>query len=277
MAAVQIQPVKIHPTAIVEPGAELDEGVSVGAYSIIGPHVKLGRDSVIHPHVVLSGHTTLGARTTVFQFASVGAPPQDLKYKGEPTELVLGDGNTVRECVTLQAGTVQGNGKTVVGSGNLFMAYSHVAHDCVVGDGNIFANSATLAGHVTIENRVILGGLVAIHQFARIGDFAFIGGGAMVSKDVPPFAMVQGDRAKIVGVNVVGLRRAGFSTADVRAIREFYRRVLLQTGALEARLSELTPEVRENKEVARLLQFLNESKRGVCAPRSGGDDEIDLG
>jgi UDP-N-acetylglucosamine acyltransferase len=277
MAAVQIQPVKIHPTAIVEPGAELDEGVSVGAYSIIGPHVKLGRDSVIHPHVVLSGHTTLGARTTVFQFASVGAPPQDLKYKGEPTELVLGDGNTVRECVTLQAGTVQGNGKTVVGSGNLFMAYSHVAHDCVVGDGNIFANSATLAGHVTIENRVILGGLVAIHQFARIGDFAFIGGGAMVSKDVPPFAMVQGDRAKIVGVNVVGLRRAGFSTADVRAIREFYRSVLLQTGALEARLSELTPEVRENKEVARLLQFLNESKRGVCAPRSGGDDEIDLG
>lgn len=269
--------VEIHPTAIVEAGAELDDGVLVGPYSIIGANVKVGRDSIIHPHVVLSGHTTVGARTTIFQFASVGAPPQDLKYKGEPTELILGDNNVIRECATLQAGTVQGNGKTVVGSNNLFMAYSHVAHDCVVGDGNIFANSATLAGHVTINNRVILGGLVAIHQFARIGDFAFIGGGAMVSKDVPPFAMVQGDRAKIVGVNVVGLRRAGFAAADVRSIRDFYREVLLETGTLESRLAALSEDVRANAEVARLLQFLNESKRGVCAPRTKTDEEVDFG
>lgn len=268
--------VEIHPTAIVEKGAELDDGVSVGAYAIVGPHVKLGKNCVIHPHSMITGHTSMGQGNVVFQFASVGAPPQDLKYKNEPTELLIGDFNTIRESATLQPGTLHGTSKTVVGNKNLFMVYSHVAHDCRVGDENVFANSATLAGHVGIGNRVILGGLVAIHQFANIGDLAFIGGGAMVSRDVPPFAMVQGDRAKIVGMNVVGLRRAGIGIESVRAIKLFYKEVLLQFGVFDERLAKLPQEVAQNPEVLKLIQFCKNSKRGVVAPRRGADSDEEL-
>jgi len=263
----------IHPTAIIEKGAELDSGVSVGAYSVVGANVKVGKDSTIHAHCVLSGHTTVGVKNTFYQFSSIGAAPQDLKYKGEPTELILGNENTVRECATLQIGTAQGNGRTVVGNNNLFMNYSHVAHDCIVGDQNVFANGATLAGHVTVMDKVILGGLAAIHQFVRLGSLSFIGGGAMVSKEVPPFAMVQGDRARIAGINVIGLRRAGLSPADVRAVREFYKRVLLRTGSFDARVQELEAEIVNNRLVMDLIEFVKSSKRGVCAPRKHGDDE----
>lgn len=268
--------VEIHHTAIVEKGAELDDGVTVGAYAMVGPHVKLGKNCIVHPHALITGHTTLGEGNVIFQFASVGAPPQDLKYKNEPTELLIGDFNTIRESATLQLGTVHGTSKTVVGSKNLFMVYSHVAHDCRVGDGNVFANSATLAGHVGIGNRIILGGLVAIHQFANIGDMAFIGGGAMVSRDVPPFAMVQGDRARMVGINLVGLRRAGIDHESIRAIKLFYKEVLLQFGVFEDRLARLPAEVSSNPEVIKLIQFCKNSKRGVVAPRKGVESDEEL-
>jgi len=268
--------VQIHPTAMVEKGAELDEGVSVGAYAIIGPNVKVGKNSVIHPHAFLSGHTTMGEGNIIYQFASVGSPPQDLKYKNEPTELIIGDFNTVRESATLQRGTVHGTSKTVVGSKNLFMVYSHVAHDCRVGDENVFANSVALAGHVGIGNRVILGGLCAIHQFANIGDLAFIGGGAMVSRDVPPFAMIQGDRAKLAGMNVVGLRRAGIGLESMKAIKLFYKEVLLQFGVFDERLARLPVDVANNPEVQKLIQFCKSSKRGLVAPRRGADSDEEL-
>jgi len=268
--------VEIHPTAIVEKGAELDDGVSVGAYSIVGPYVKLGRDCKVHPHAMITGHTTMGQGNVVYQFASVGSPPQDLKYKNEPTELIIGDFNTVRECATLHTGTVHGTSKTTVGNKNLFMCYSHVAHDCRVGDENIFANSVALAGHVGIGNRIVLGGLCAIHQFANIGDLAFVGGGAMVSRDVPPFAMVQGDRAKIAGINVIGLRRAGIGVESVKAIKMFYKEVLLQFGVFEDRLARLPAEAVNNPEVMKLIQFCKNSKRGVVAPRRGADSDEEL-
>jgi UDP-N-acetylglucosamine acyltransferase len=265
--------VEIHQTAIVEKGAELDDGVTVGAYSIIGPNVKLGKGCIVHPHAMIGGHTTLGQGNIIYQFASVGAPPQDLKYKNEPTQLIIGDNNTIRESVTLQPGTVQGTSKTTIGDRNLFMVYSHVAHDCRVGNENIFANSVALAGHVVIGNKVILGGLSAIHQFAIIGDLAFIGGGAMVSRDVPPFAMVQGDRAKLAGINIIGLRRTGINLESIKAIKSFYKEVLLNYGVFEERLSKLSPDVQSNPEVVKLLEFCRASKRGIVAPRKGADSD----
>ncbi len=270
------RPTLIHPTAIIEPGAQLDTGVQVGAYSIIGPHVRIGRESIVHPHVVVTGHTAIGEKNEIFQFASVGAAPQDLKYKGEPTELIIGDGNVIREYATLQPGTANSTGKTIVGSKNLFMASSHVAHDCRVGDGNVFANSVALAGHVTIMNRVILGGLAAIHQFCRIGDLSFVGGGSMVGKDVPPFAMVQGYPARLIGINSIGLKRAGFGDLEIRAVRDFYKSVLMQFGSMETRLASLDAELREAPISKQLIEFCRSAERGVMAPRQTSSDDEDF-
>lgn len=268
--------VEIHPSAIIEKGAELADGVKIGAYSIIGPNVKIGKDSVVSPHAVITGYTTIGERNKFSPFCSVGGPPQDLKYKGEPTELFIGNDNTIREYVSVQPGTIQSTGKTVIGDGNLLMANSHVAHDCVVGDGNIFANSVALAGHVTITNRVILGGLSAIHQFARLGELSFIGGGAMVAKDVPPYAMVQGDRARIVGINLIGLRRAGFGASDVAIVRDFYKKVFLQFGTLESRLASVDSTNIDHPAIQSLMSFAKSSKRGMCSPRHGGEEDSEL-
>ena len=204
----------IHPTAIIDPAAEIGPEVEIGPYSVIGPHVQLGSQCRIGPHVVIEGHTTLGEQCQISQFASLGAPPQDLKYKGEPSTLVIGRRNVIREYVTLQPGTASGHMTTTIGDENLFMASSHVAHDGIVGNRNVFANSVALGGHVTIGNSVILGGLVGIHQFVRIGDFAFISGGTLVGEDVPPYCFGQfgqTPRGALRGVNTIGLKRAGFS------------------------------------------------------------------
>jgi len=253
----------VHPTAIVAPGAELHPTVEVGPYAVIGPHVKLGEGSVVGPHAVIEGRTRLGARNRVFQFASIGAIPQDLKYAGEPTELHIGDGNQFREFTTLNLGTVGGGGVTRVGDGNLLMAYSHVAHDCTVGNGCIIANSVSLAGHVELEDHVILGGLSAVHQFTRIGRHAFIAGGSMVAMDVPPYCTAQGDRAELAGLNTVGLTRHGYDEDQLRRIKDAYRILFRSKLGLNEAVSKLRAEHGGNPEIDYLLGFILASKRGI--------------
>ena len=264
---------EVHPTAIVAPGAVIGEGTTVGPYAVIGPHVVLGRANRIGPHVVLDGHTTFGDENTVFQFASIGSAPQDLKYRGEPSTLVLGDRNIIREYVTIQPGTKGGGMQTVVGSGNLFMANSHIGHDCRVGDGNVVANSVAVAGHVTICSHVILGGLAAIHQFVSIGDLALLSGGSMVVQDIPPFCLAQGDRAHLAGVNVVGLERRGFTAPEVQGIRAVYRTVFLGKGLFRDRITAARALVDGTGPAARMLDFLAGSERGVAVARRGASEE----
>jgi UDP-N-acetylglucosamine acyltransferase len=254
----------IHPTAIVDAAAELAAGVKVGPYAVIGPHVTVGAGTSIGAHAVLEGPLALGRDNAVGPFACVGGAPQDLKYAGEPTRLEIGDGNIIREFATVNRGTPGGGGVTRVGSRNMLMAYSHVAHDCVLGDHVVMANGATLAGHVTIEDHAIVGGLVAIHQHVRIGESAFLGGGAMVTLDVPPYCMAAGDRASLHGLNVVGLKRRGMSDEEVGALRTAYR-TLFQSGL---RLVEAVERARAeggaSKAVTHLLDFVAGSKRGLC-------------
>jgi len=255
---------RVHPTAVVARGAELDVGVTVGAYAVIGPHVRVGRETWIGPHAVVEGRTTIGPRNRIFQFASVGPPPQDLKYRGEPSTLTLGEGNIVREYVSLQPGTAGGGMETRVGDGCLFMVGSHVGHDCQVGSQVILANGVALAGHVVVDDFAIVGGLVGVHQFSRIGESALCAAGAMVSMDVPPYCTVAGDRARFHGVNVVGLQRRGFPAQVIRAIRQATR--LLFGGELprKAAKERVQRELGHVPEVGRLLAFMAASTRGVC-------------
>ncbi|MFL5355684.1 acyl-ACP--UDP-N-acetylglucosamine O-acyltransferase [Archangium sp.] len=254
---------QVHPTAVVHPGARLHETVEVGPYSIIGERVTIGEGSRIGPHVVIDGRTTIGARNRIFPFASVGGAPQDLKYAGEDTQLIIGDGNTIRESATLNIGTAGGGGVTRVGNNNLFMAYSHVAHDCVVGNGCIIANSVALAGHVTLEDFVILGGLAAVHQFTRLGKHAFIAGGSMVTMDVAPYCTAQGDRAELAGLNVVGLQRHGFSEEQIGRIKEAYKVLFRAKLQLSEAVAQLQTEMGGHSEIEYLLNFVNQSKRGL--------------
>lgn len=279
--AAELHPADIHSTAVVASGAVIGAGSVVGAYSIIGPNVRIGPRSRIGPHVVLDGYTTLGADNVIFQFASVGAPPQDLKYKGEPSTLVIGDRNIIREYVTLQPGTQNGGMSTTIGHGNLFMANSHVGHDSHIGDGNVIANSAAIAGHVTIRDRVTIGGLSGIHQFVTIGDQAIVGGGAMVAQDIPPYTMAQGDRAKLIGLNKIGLERAGMSAEAIARLKRLYRDIFfgsptLRERTLRERVAHLLPENTDFSPGTLLLEFILASKRGVAGPRrrdGGVDDE----
>jgi UDP-N-acetylglucosamine acyltransferase len=256
----------IHPTAIIDPGAELESSVSVGPYVIIENRVKIGRDTIIKPHSVISGPTTIGSGNVIGPFATVGAPPQDLKYKGEDTELVVGDNNQIREYVSIHRGTLTDKGKTSIGSGNLVMGYVHIAHDCIVGNSAILANGATLAGHVQIDDHAIIGGLVAIHQFTRIGSYSYIGGLSGISKDVPPFVIVSGTRKhmRVSGINKVGLRRRGFDNDTLRKLDKAYKIIfmspeLLLQDALEQAASEIT----DCAEVNQLINFFRTSKQGV--------------
>ncbi len=255
---------RIHPTAVIAAGAELASDVEVGPYAVIGPHVRIGPGSWLGPHAVVEGRTTLGARTRVFQFASVGAPPQDLKYRGEPSTLELGDDNTIREYVTLQPGTTEGGLVTRIGSGCLFMASAHVGHDCRVGDHVILANGAALGGHVVVEDYAIVGALAGVHQFVRIGESALCAAGAMVSLDVPPFCIAAGDRARLYGLNTVGLRRRGISRESRAALKHAYRLLFQGEQSWRRRIDAVRGELGGVPEVARLLAFLGGSQRGVC-------------
>ncbi len=255
---------RIHSTAIVDPDALLGAGVEIGPYAVVGSGVAVGDETTIGTHAVLEGPTRIGRNNRIFPFASVGSAPQDLKYSNEATVLEIGDGNTIREFATLNRGTAGGGGVTRVGDANLVMAYAHVAHDCVIGNSVVMANSATLAGHVTVEDHAIVGGLVAIHQHVRIGESAILGGGAMVTLDVAPFCMAVGDRAQLHGLNLVGLRRQGYGAEVIRRIRGAYR-VLFQSGlSLADALDRLKDEASASPEVGRMVAFIRASKRGVC-------------
>jgi UDP-N-acetylglucosamine acyltransferase len=258
----------VHPTALVDPKADLDTGVSVGPYSVIGPNVKIGAGTTVAAHVVLEGHTTIGRDNRIFQFNSIGAANQDKKYGGEPTRLVIGDRNTIREFCTLQVGTVQDKAVTTIGSDNWIMAYCHVAHDCIVGSNVTLANNATLAGHVEVGDWVTVGGLTGIHQFVKVGAHVMIGFYSAVSQDVPPFMLVDGNPLAVRGFNVIGLRRRDFSPARIAAIKQMHKllyregRTLDDARAAIDALAQSAPEAAGD--VGLMSTFLAASTRGIA-------------
>jgi UDP-N-acetylglucosamine acyltransferase len=254
---------EIHPTALVDPAARLGDGVTVGPFSIIEGQVAVGPDTHIGPHAVIRDFTTIGSRCRIFQFAVLGEIPQDLKFKGEETRLVIGDDNTIREFATMHRGTYGGGGLTSIGRGNLFMAYTHVAHDCHVGHGVIMSNAATLGGHITVEDHAILGGLSAVHQFSRVGRHAFIGGCSAVNRDVPPYTMAVGNRAKLMGLNLVGLKRAGYSDSALQGLKKAYEMLFLSDLNLKEAMTRVRREIPPGPEIQHLLHFLETSERGL--------------
>lgn len=259
----------IHPTAIVADGAQLGENVSIGAFCCVGPEVVLEDGVVLHSHVVVDGRTRVGANTRIFPFASIGHIPQDLKYKGEASELIIGRDNTIREHVTMNPGTEGGGMVTRVGNHGLFMASSHVAHDCQIGDHVIFVNNATLGGHVEVGDWVILGGLSAVHQFVRIGKHAMIGGMSGIEADVIPYGTVIGNRARLSGLNVVGLKRRGFSRDVIHALRNAYRLLFAQEGTMAERLEDVAEQFSDNEPVMEIVDFIRvASSRALCRPLS---------
>jgi UDP-N-acetylglucosamine acyltransferase len=253
----------IHPTAVVESGAEVDPSCEIGPYAVVGPHVKLGPKNVLSAHAIVTGHTTLGEGNRVFPHAVLGEVPQDLKYRGEPTRLEIGNRNTFRECATVNLGTVGGGGVTRIGNGGLFMAYSHVGHDCLIGDGAIIANSVALAGHVTLEDHVHMSGLAAAHQFTRIGRLAFVSGLTGVAMDVAPYCTVAGARGELAGLNTVGLQRSGMSEEQVGRVKQAYKIVFRSNLALAEALAQLEAELGGHPEVAHFLGFVKASQRGI--------------
>jgi len=256
----------IHPTAIVHPGAKIAQGAEIGPYVIIGEHVTIGAGTKVGPHTVIDGWTEIGENNTIFHMASVGAIPQDLKYRGEKTFLRIGNGNTIREFASIHLGTVTGDGETTVGDGNLFMAYSHVAHDCHIGNGVVMANAATLAGHVTVEDHAILGGLCAILQFTRIGAHVMIGGATSLTLDIPPYTIVTGDRreTRLRGLNLVGLKRHNFSETTISGLKKAYKILALSGLKLAEAVERMKAEVPSSPEVDHFITFIETSKRGVC-------------
>jgi UDP-N-acetylglucosamine acyltransferase len=253
----------IHPTAVIEPGAQLADEVSVGAFAVIGPEVSIGAGTTIGPHVVLSGRTRVGARNRIFPFASIGAIAQDRKYGGEPTTTTIGDDNVFREYVSVHAGTVQDRGDTAIGNGNWFLAYTHVAHDCVIGDFTTFSNNAQIAGHVHIGDYVVMGAYAGVHQFGRVGAHAMVAAGAIVLQDVPPYTTVQGYPAKPHGTNSEGLRRRGFSAEDILAVRRAYKTLYRQGLSLDEARAQLAAAAVATPVLQPLAEFLAVPGRGI--------------
>jgi UDP-N-acetylglucosamine acyltransferase len=254
----------IHATAVVDKHAELDASVEVGPFAVIGPKVKIGRGTRVGAHAVIEGDTTIGENNHIFQFAALGAIPQDQKYAGEATRLIIGDHNQIREFATVHLGTAGGGGVTRVGNHCLLMANSHIAHDVQLGDGCILANSTALAGHVAVEDRVIFGGLSAVHQFTRIGRLAFISGGAMVTQDVPPYVTVQGDRAEVVGINTVGLTRAHFKDDQQARVKNAFKILYRSKLGFREAIAHVRAEHGGYEEIDHLVGFLENSERGIA-------------
>lgn len=254
---------EIHSTAIIDPSANIGDGVTVGPYSVIGADVEIGDNTWIGPHVVINGPTRIGCDNKIHQFASIGDAPQDLKYDGEPTRLEIGDRNTIRECVTINRGTVNGGGLTSVGSDNLLMAYIHIAHDCQIGNHVIFSNNASLAGHAHVGDYVILSGFTLVHQFCAIGDYAFTGMGSAIAKDVPPYLMISGNPAAPHGLNKVGLKRRGFSEEQVRNLTKVYKLLYRQGLSLDEAKKQIVAMGETHEEVKRFADFLEQSTRSI--------------
>ena len=254
----------IHPTAVVHPRATLASGVQIGAYSLIGENVRIGKDTRVESHVVIEGWTDVGERCHLFPFVAVGPAPQHMRYRGEPTRVTIGNENVIREFVTIHRATAEGGGVTSLGHGNFIMAYSHIAHDCKVGNQVIMANASTLAGHIEVEDFAIVGGLVAIHQFVRVGCYSIIGGASGIPKDIPPYMCAAGNRAKLFGLNTVGLKRHRFPEATVAALKQAYRILFRSHLTLSKAVEKAENEIPQLPEIKHLLDFLRTSKRGVC-------------
>jgi UDP-N-acetylglucosamine acyltransferase len=253
----------IDPRALIDDRAEIDEGVTVGPFTTVGPGVRIGRGTEIGPHVVISRNTTIGRDNRIFQFASVGEDPQVKKYAGEETFREIGDRNVIREFATVNRGTVQDKGRTLIGSDNLLMAYTHVAHDCRIGDHTILANAASLGGHVAVEDWAILGGFTIVHQFCRIGAHSFCGMGSAISKDVPPYVTVGGHPAKPHGINSEGLRRRGFPDEQIQAIKRGYKLIYMQQLKLDEAIDRIEADSGEGEPVRRLVDFLRNRGRSI--------------
>jgi UDP-N-acetylglucosamine acyltransferase len=270
-AAAPSEDVKIHPTAIVEPGAELGAGVEIGAFSVIGPEVVLQEEVRIGSHVVIAGKTEIGKGTQIFPFASIGNAPQDRKYRGEDSRLIIGAGNVIREYVTMNPGTEKGGLVTRIGDNGLFLTGAHVAHDCQIGNNVLLVNNATLGGHCYVEDFASIGGLSAVHQFVRVGAFAFVGGMSGVENDVIPFGMVLGNRAYLAGLNIVGLKRHNFDREQIHSLRKAYRMLFATEGTLMERLEDVEKMFADDPHVQRIVRFIKaDSSRSLCVPRNGG-------
>ena len=256
----------IHKTAIIDSKAKISSTVNIGPYTVIGPNVEIGENVIIQSHVNITGHTVIGKNNNIYPFASIGNDPQDMKFKGEKTELIIGDDNTIREYSTINPGTIQGGGITKVGNNNLIMISAHIAHDCIVGNNIVIANSAAIAGHAQIGDHVIIGGNCGIHQFTRIGKMAMIGGMTGVSRDVIPYGLSTGNRNYLNGVNIVGLRRSNVPNKDIIGLTEAYKDIF-KTKNLNENLSRLNGQFKENSLVIDVLEFINkDKKRPICTP-----------
>ncbi|MCL2669393.1 MAG: acyl-ACP--UDP-N-acetylglucosamine O-acyltransferase [Syntrophaceae bacterium] len=254
----------VHPTAIIAPDATLAEGVTVGPYSIVGPDCHIGKNTQIGPHVIIESQTDIGEACLISQFASIGGPPQDLKYRGELTRVVIGNRNIIKEYVTINRSTTADIGVTALGDDNLIMAYCHVAHNCKLGNHVIIANASNLAGHIHVEDYAIIGGMTGIHQFTRIGAHCIIGGASAVTKDVPPFVTASGNFAKLYGLNLIGLKRRGFSEETIQALKLAYRIIFRSSLLLAVAIQRVEAEVEALPEVRQFLEFIQTSERGIC-------------
>ena len=254
----------IHKTAIISSKAEIESDVYIGPYCIIGDNVKLGKGTKLISNVHIEGNTEIGENCQIYPFTTIGFPPQDLKYKGEPTGVKIGSNNIIREYVTIHRASVSGDGWTTVGDNNFIMAYVHIAHDCKIGNSVILANLATLAGHVTVEDYVFIGGMVAIHQFTRIGAYAMVGGFSGVGQDIPPFTMASGARAKLYGLNTVGLKRRGFSEETINTLKKAYKILFRDKLSLKEAIEKINQELPDIPEIRHLIEFIEANKRGIC-------------
>ncbi len=259
--------VLIHPTAVVHPTAELDHNVEIGPYTVIGESVNIGANTKIGSHAVIDKWTTIGKDCHIFQFVSIGAPPQDLGYQGEKTEVILGDNNVIREFVTIHRATTKERLQTVCGSNNLFMNYVHIAHDCSLGDNIIMANNATLAGHVTIDEHAIVGGIVAVHQHVRIGAYCIIGGASAVSMDIPPYVLAVGNRATVRSLNMIGIQRKGFTPEDIKEIKRCYAILFKSSIPRQEAVEVMKSEMPDSAHAKRFLDAIEYSERGIARLR----------
>jgi UDP-N-acetylglucosamine acyltransferase len=264
---------EIHNTAIIHEGAEIDDDVTIGPYCIVGGRVKIKKGTQISNNVVLESDTEIGEKCSIYPFATIGLPPQDLKYKGEPTGVRIGDNNIIREFITVHRGSVDGDGLTKVGNNNFLMAYVHIAHDCNIGSNVIMANVATLGGHVTIEDFAVIGGHVAIHQFVRIGTYAMVGGFSGVGLDIPPYTIASGPRAKLFGLNIVGLKRYGFPEDTIAELKKAYKILFREPMTLKEAIKKVQAELPYTDEIGQLIEFINSNRRKICRPSKKSEEK----